>query len=53
MKYDIYLYEMAENGLIYGCWFNRAEFCKHYDALSNRWHIDRYCNTLATPENIY
>lgn len=53
MKYDIYLYDIADNGRIVGCWWERAEFVRFYPSMIGRWYIDKHCAIPATLENIY
>lgn len=53
MKYDIYLYEITDNGKICGLWWERSEFRKFWRDTAGRWFLDRDCRCAATPDNIY
>lgn len=53
MKYDIYLYEIVENGKVCGLWWERAEFEKIFSEMQKRWYVDKNCKVPATSENIW
>lgn len=53
MKYNIYLFEIAENGKICGLWWDRKEFVKFLPNMLGRWFVDKNCKIPATSDNIY
>lgn len=54
LTFDIYLYDIAENGKKLGCWYFKNEVYKMLSQYPTiRLYYDKDCTKLATVENLY